>query len=228
MRILRSVAIAILLASVACDSPGPDPVLADPSAPVPDVVGFARRTALESLRTEGFVPVVKRKWTAYASPGEVIRQKPEGGVVLDSGASVVVVVARELREVPDVEGMKTRRARRVLRRAGFLVRVITRPGGPFDSFDQPGTILRTLPGAYTSRRPGAAITVVVKAAPPPRDPTTTGCHSSYSGCVPIASDVDCAGGSGDGPVYVDGPVYIEGSDPYGLDGNDNDGIGCES
>jgi hypothetical protein len=47
-------------------------------------------------------------------------------------------------------------------------------------------------------------------------------------CVPIASDVDCAGGTGDGPRYVSGPVYvIDGQDPYRLDGNDNDGIGCE-
>ncbi|GAA2381065.1 hypothetical protein Cme02nite_15280 [Catellatospora methionotrophica] len=53
------------------------------------------------------------------------------------------------------------------------------------------------------------------------------CHPSYTGaCVPIASDVDCAGGSGDGPAYVEGPVYIKGSDPYGLDGN-GDGVGCE-
>ncbi len=42
----------------------------------------------------------------------------------------------------------------------------------------------------------------------------------------MASDVDCAGGSGDGPAYVDGPVEIRGGDPYGLD-HDNDGVGCE-
>lgn len=29
------------------------------------------------------------------------------------------------------------------------------------------------------------------------------CHPSYVGeCVPIASDADCAGGSGNGPVHV--------------------------
>jgi hypothetical protein len=54
------------------------------------------------------------------------------------------------------------------------------------------------------------------------------CDPNYSGCVPVASDVDCAGGSGNGPAYVDGPVRVIGSDIYGLDGNDNDGIGCES
>jgi hypothetical protein len=44
--------------------------------------------------------------------------------------------------------------------------------------------------------------------------------------VPIASDVDCAGGSGNGPAYVSGPVQVLGGDPYGLDA-DGDGIGCE-
>lgn len=53
------------------------------------------------------------------------------------------------------------------------------------------------------------------------------CHSSYEGaCVPIASDVDCAGGSGNGPEYVQGPVYVIGPDVYGLD-RDGDGIACE-
>lgn len=57
--------------------------------------------------------------------------------------------------------------------------------------------------------------------------TNNRCHSSYSGaCVPIASDVDCAGGSGNGPAYVHGPVRVVGRDVYRLD-RDKDGIGCE-
>ncbi|HEX9354781.1 MAG TPA: hypothetical protein VF933_13325, partial [Streptosporangiaceae bacterium] len=54
------------------------------------------------------------------------------------------------------------------------------------------------------------------------------CDPNYSGaCVPIASDVDCAGGSGNGPAYVQGPVRVVGRDIYGLDA-DGDGIGCDS
>lgn len=52
------------------------------------------------------------------------------------------------------------------------------------------------------------------------------CDPNYSGCVPIASDVDCAGGSGNGPAYVYGPVRVIGSDIYDLD-RDGDGIGCD-
>jgi hypothetical protein len=74
--------------------------------------------------------------------------------------------------------------------------------------------------------------------PPPPPPTAAprvvpavdlgACDPNYSGCVPVASDVDCAGGSGNGPAYVRGPVSVIGRDIYDLDGNDNDGIGCES
>ena len=53
------------------------------------------------------------------------------------------------------------------------------------------------------------------------------CDPNYTGaCVPIASDVDCAGGSGNGPAYVAGPVRVVGSDIYKLD-SDGNGIGCE-
>lgn len=52
------------------------------------------------------------------------------------------------------------------------------------------------------------------------------CDQNYTGnCVPIASDVDCAGGKGNGPAYVSGPVYVVGSDIYGPDRN-KDGVGC--
>jgi uncharacterized protein YabE (DUF348 family) len=57
---------------------------------------------------------------------------------------------------------------------------------------------------------------------------TQQCDPNYSGaCVPIASDVDCAGGTGNGPAYVQGPVRVIGSDIYDLD-RDGDGIGCDS
>ncbi len=57
-------------------------------------------------------------------------------------------------------------------------------------------------------------------------PTGVGCSPHYSDCVPIARDVDCAGGSGDGPAYIQGPVRVLGKDIYRLD-PDKDGIACE-
>lgn len=52
------------------------------------------------------------------------------------------------------------------------------------------------------------------------------CNENYAGCVPEASDVDCADGQGDGPAFVRGPIKVIGSDVYGLD-RDHDGIACE-
>jgi endonuclease YncB( thermonuclease family) len=68
-------------------------------------------------------------------------------------------------------------------------------------------------------------------------PSTTGatsttpapqkCHPSYTGaCLdPSASDYDCAGGSGNGPLYT-GPVRVVGPDVFRLDA-DGDGYGCK-
>ncbi|WP_222720082.1 excalibur calcium-binding domain-containing protein [Actinokineospora xionganensis] len=71
-------------------------------------------------------------------------------------------------------------------------------------------------------------TTTVAPAPPKPAPTTaaSNCDENYSGCVPVASDVDCAGGSGNGPAYVRGPVRVIGSDIYDLD-RDGDGVACE-
>lgn len=96
----------------------------------------------------------------------------------------------------------------------------------------------TLDGKETSRKevkneitkaPTNKITLVgTYVAPAPAPKPKSNCDPNYAGaCVPIASDVDCAGGSGNGPAYVSGPVTVIGTDIYGLD-RDGDGIGCES
>jgi hypothetical protein len=72
--------------------------------------------------------------------------------------------------------------------------------------------------------------ISVKACPDsvqPPPPPPANCLPNYTPCIAPGPDVDCAGGSGNGPRYVQGPVRVRGSDPYGLDGSDNDGIGCE-
>ncbi|MEU4396989.1 G5 domain-containing protein [Micromonospora orduensis] len=59
-----------------------------------------------------------------------------------------------------------------------------------------------------------------------KKPQSSRCDPNYTPCVPIASDVDCAGGSGNGPAYVSGVVKVIGTDIYDLD-RDNDGYGCD-
>jgi hypothetical protein len=60
---------------------------------------------------------------------------------------------------------------------------------------------------------------------PQPPPPPTNCQG-YSPCIPPGPDVDCVGGSGDGPRYRDGPIYVTGSDPYDLD-RDGNGVACE-
>jgi len=78
------------------------------------------------------------------------------------------------------------------------------------------------PAPAQAPAPRAAKTTTRAPAPQPR----SACDPNYTGCVPVDSDVDCAGGSGNGPSYVAGPVRVIGSDIYGLD-RDGDGIACE-
>ena len=137
-------------------------------------------------------------------------------------------------EVPRLVGMKLASARQRLASHGLKLRVRYRPTARFAA----GTVISQ------SRRMGvgvarsSAITLVIAKALPPPPPTTQpppppttpsrSCHPSYEGaCLdPTASDYDCAGGSGNGPKYVQGPVKVRPPDPFDLDA-DNDGLGCE-
>ena len=101
--------------------------------------------------------------------------------------------------------------------------------------EAPTTTTTEAPTTTTAPPPPPPPTTTTTAAPPPPPPPPVvqpppaarsgGCHPSYTPCVPIASDVDCAGGEGDGPEYV-GFVTVIGYDEYDLD-RDGDGVGCE-
>ena len=80
------------------------------------------------------------------------------------------------------------------------------------------------PGTKAADRSNSNATVAAAPLPPPG--TDSQCDPNYSPCVPIASDVDCFGGKGNGPAYVKGPVRVIGKDIYKLD-RDHNGIGCE-
>ena len=96
-------------------------------------------------------------------------------------------------------------------------------------------ISRTVAREETTVQPVDEVTSIGTRVPEPEPvavaepaPESNGCDSNYADvCVPVASDVDCAGGSGNGPAYVDGPLRIVGSDVYDLD-RDGDGIACDA
>jgi hypothetical protein len=132
-------------------------------------------------------------------------------------------------EVPELVGLRLASARRRLADHGLKLRVRYRSTARAAA----GTVLSQSRRIGAGVAPSSAITLVIaKALPPP--PTTQppaptrNCDPSYPGaCLdPSAEDYDCAGGSGNGPRYVQGPVRVRPPDPFDLD-SDADGIGCE-
>jgi len=115
-----------------------------------------------------------------------------------------------------------------------------RSGGPVedDLPFAPTTELQRPPTTTTTQTTTTTATTTTPAPPPPPPPPPTTaaptaqpeCHPSYEGtCIPPdVYDADCAGGSGDGPWYVqEKNIRVVGSDVFRLD-HDNNGIGCEA
>jgi hypothetical protein len=136
--------------------------------------------------------------------------------------------------VPRLVGMRLARAKENLADRGLTAKVTYRSTTRYAA----GTVISQSRRAGAGVLPDTTITLVVAKAPrppaPPTAPPSTApprsCHPSYPDvCLrPDASDYDCEGGSGAGPFYVAGPLRVLPPDPFELDGNDNDGWGCES
>jgi hypothetical protein len=136
-------------------------------------------------------------------------------------------------EVPKLVGMKLASARAALAERGLRATVRDRvtAGAPA------GTVISQSRRSGAGILPGGRVTVVIAKAPPPPPttapppPSTTpsrNCDPSYPDvCLdPDAEDYDCAGGSGNGPRYVEGPIRVRPPDPFDLD-REGDGWGCE-
>jgi len=141
------------------------------------------------------------------------------GVLTPKDATTRMVLQRK------VDGRWGDRASGPVDRTNGAYRISFRPS-------QVGTYMlrvRTGGGSTWTRAVVVTVTAPAPSRPPkPTSPPPSPCHPSYTGaCVPYASDVDCAGGSGDGPAYVQGPVYVVGPDVYDLD-RDGDGVACEN
>jgi hypothetical protein len=131
--------------------------------------------------------------------------------------------------VPRLVGMTMARAKRVLSDRGLRGSVTYKTTAQYAS----GTVISQSRKAGTSVAPGAVVSLVIAKAPPPTTPPSTAppsqnCDPAYpDNCLHDGiGDYDCAGGTGNGPNYVDGPITVLPPDPFGLDGN-GDGVGCE-
>lgn len=202
--------------------PSPGPVTESPAlALIPDLRGHTQGEMRAALEQAGLVVGEITTKHSRRAADTVLRQSVPAGTQAAPGTSVDVVVAVPLPLVPDVDGVREGQAVKQLENAGFVVEVstrVTRSGAD-------GVVLSQTPGPGVAKRPGATVRIViadVQIAPLAQ----TNCTTGYSPCLAPASDYDCAGGSGDGPRYVNGTVKVTGSDPYDLD-RDGNGIGCD-
>ncbi len=130
--------------------------------------------------------------------------------------------------VPNLVGMAAGQAKTALSRRRLRWTLSYKATGR----SVPGTVISQSRKAGEGVLPGTVVALVVAKAPPPPPATTAprNCDPAYPDvCLHDGiGDYDCAGGTGNGPNYVDGPIRVLPPDPFDLDGNDNDGIGCES
>jgi hypothetical protein len=138
--------------------------------------------------------------------------------------------------VPKLVGMRLARAKDSLADRGLTAKVTYKSTARYPA----GTVISQSRRAGVDVLSDTTISLVVAKAPPPPPSTAPpappptapprDCHPSYPDvCLrPDASDYDCEGGSGNGPYYVSGPLRVLPPDPFELDGNDDDGWGCES
>jgi hypothetical protein len=138
-------------------------------------------------------------------------------------------------KVPKLVGMKLTSAKAALADRGLRGAITYKATSRY----QAGTVISQSRQTGAGVLPDSRITLVVAKAPPP-PPTTApppppptapprNCDPSYPDvCLdPNAEDYDCAGGSGNGPKYVEGPLRVRPPDPFDLD-REGDGVGCEN
>jgi len=141
----------------------------------------------------------------------------------------------EKASVPRLVGLRLARAKANLADQGLTAKITYKATARYPA----GTVISQSRTAGTDVLPDTTITLVVAKAPPPPPstappappptaPPARNCHPSYEGdCLKVGiGDYDCAGGSGNGPNYVQGTVRVVGPDEFDLD-RDGDGLGCE-
>jgi len=94
-------------------------------AKVPDVVGQKQGEAKTALEKAGFSVKVVDEASDTVATGLVIRQSPDGGVSIDAGSQVTIVISTGSKkaQVPNVIDETESDARKILTDAGFVVEV---------------------------------------------------------------------------------------------------------
>jgi eukaryotic-like serine/threonine-protein kinase len=134
-------------------------------ATVPTVAGLPTDEAEAQLADAGFETRVERQFSNRVERGRVIGTRPEAGSVVERGTAVVLLVSRGVEQVavPDVVGASEDDARAALEDAGLSAGNVTEQE---NADEEPGTVLEQDPAAGGEVDRGAAVNLVVAAAPP--------------------------------------------------------------
>jgi hypothetical protein len=129
-------------------------------------------------------------------------------------------------EVPELSGITRAGAEQILADYGLKATVRYRSTDQYPA----RSVISQSPKAGALVLPDTTISLVVAKTPPPPasapeppsppSPPAPNCDPSYPDvCLdPAVEDYDCAGGTGNGPEYVEGPIRVRPPDPFDLDG----------
>ena len=130
---------------------------------VPNVVGFNRAAAVQTLEAEGLEVEVRRRVRDDVPADEVFRQDPEPGTEVDEGSLVTIFVSRGARlvEVPGVVGLSQEEAQQAIEDAGLTLGFV----GQEASDEEQGTVISQDPPAEDEVEEGSAVNIVVSSGP---------------------------------------------------------------
>ena len=135
---------------------------AEPVA-VPNVVGFNRPAAVQTLEDAGLQVEVVRRVRGNTPVDEVFRQDPEAGTEVDEGSTVTIFVSKGARqvEVPGVVGLTQEEAQAAIEDAELVVGFV----GQEPSDQEAGTVISQDPEQGTQVEVGSAVDIVVSTGP---------------------------------------------------------------
>jgi eukaryotic-like serine/threonine-protein kinase len=135
------------------------------SVTVPDVRGFTQDAATRTLRDAGFevAPPEFQVTANQADVGDVIKQSPDPGTLLDTGKTVTITVGKAPKQVPvpNVVGMTEDEAKTAITDAGLKVGVVS----PQPDSAPAGQVIDQNPSADQTVDKGSTVDLVVSAGP---------------------------------------------------------------
>ena len=121
---------------------------------IPDLEGESYADAVAELEAMGLEVEAESEQEDDREPGEVIRTEPGAGTEVEAGDSVVVVVAVDQVEVPDLEGKSLDDATEAIEDAGLTVGSVIGPEG--------GRVMTSWPFEGTEVESGSTVDLVLR------------------------------------------------------------------